>query len=178
MEPDESWYSGYVPTAYSLNLTAGQTIQPVSETGKYTVAYNENDGYYHFGTANGPIVYINLDFGKLSLKNMINPGGNTGTAFRKYWFEDGICTKKEEYTDIMAQYILSACEITQGDTTYLLYPMTKDLQYMMEIGGQRWWDISYNDGAEYIYKDGENNNRTDVTLNPGWLFACCQIKEN
>lgn len=178
MPDDWTWYSDYEPEVFSLHLSAGQTIQPVSETDKYTVVYNESDGYYHFGTANGPIVYVNLDFSNLSFKKMINPGGNTGTAFRKYWFEDGLCTKKEEYTDVMSQYILSACEITQGETTYLLYPMTKDLQYMMEVGGQRWWDIFYNDGAEYIYKDEEGNNRTDVTLNPGWLFACCQIKDN
>lgn len=180
MEPDHSWCSGYEPTLCTVKPGSNQSIKHVSETGNYTVVYNEDDGFYHFDTKNGPVVYVDLNFGKLSFKKMINPGGNTGTAFRWYEVdpETGLCVRKEEYTDIMTQYILNASVIGDGEDAPYLYPLTKDLQHMLEVGGQRWWDISYNNGAEYIYKDSEGNNRTDVTLNPGWLFACCQIQEN
>jgi len=168
----DDWYSGYVPTAFSLELGAGQKIVPVDENKTYTVVYNPADGYYHFNSVDGPVVYVNLDYSRLSFKNMINPGGSTGTSFKRYWIEDGLCVRKENYTDLMTQYLLSACEITSGDTTYLLYPMTKDLQYMVEVGGERWWNIEYNNGAEYIFLD-EDGNPEEVALTPGWLFAAC-----
>ena len=67
--------------------------------------YSDADGYYHFGTVNGPVVLMHL--GKkapyVSLQTVIEGDGLGGGApIREYFFDaNGDFLKKEDYTDIL-----------------------------------------------------------------------------
>ena len=163
-EPWTEYKTTHTPAPFSLGAGEGEKLTYVDITGKtedYQLVMG-SDGFYHLGTADGPVMYIN--FGKeapnLSLEIMINGDGLAGgAAMRRYFFdESGNFIKKEDYTGIMCEYF--AC----ADEQYRVYPLTADLEYMIKNAGS-WWDP---ESPNYIF-DG---------CNPeiGWLFACCYIQ--
>lgn len=164
-EPWTEYPTTHTPSPFKLDLQAGQTLTYVNINGKtedYPVVYNEADGFYHIGDVNGPVVYINL--GKkapnLSLQVVVGGDGLAGGApIRKYFFaDDGSFIRKEDYTSILMEYF--ACM----DEEYGVYPLTKDLVYILENGCSDWWNDS---SPSYLF----------FGCNPelGWLFACCYI---
>lgn len=163
-EPWTEYVTTHTPAPFSLKEGEGEKLTYVDITGKtedYQLVMG-SDGFYHLGTADGPVMYIN--FGKeapnLSLEIMINGDGVAGGAPLRHYFydENGEFLKKEDYTDIMIKYFECA------DEEYRVYPLTADLEYMIKNGGS-WWDP---ESPNYIF-DG---------CNPeiGWLFACCYVK--
>ena len=151
---------------FKLTLKEGQSLTYVDIDAKadaYTVVYNEADGYYHLGTADGPVMYVNL--GKsaphASLQAIIGGDGHAGGApIRKYFFdEDGKFLRKEDYTKILSQYFENM------DDEYDVYPLTEDLKYIIQNGCSGWWEA---DSPNYIF--------VGCTEELGWLFACCYIK--
>lgn len=162
-EPWTPYQTTHTPAPYTL--PAGQKLTYVDIKGKtedYQLVMGE-DGYYHLGTADGPLMYINLgkDAPNLSLKIMIQGDGVAGGApLRRYFYdENNEFVKKEDYTDIMVSYIENADENTG------VYPLTADLEYMIKNAGFGWWDSTH---PNYIFEG----------CNPdlGWLFACCYAK--
>ena len=129
-----------------------------------TVVYNADDGLYHYGTADGPVVLLRLasetpnapDFpGFAKLLEL--------TGFYCYVYdEDGNFVSKEQYHDMMLQYV-SAADPDEG-----VYPLTKNLAEAIQNYGEsnEWWDKSANNrffGAAILeFADGK-----------AWLFACC-----
>lgn len=152
------------PTAYTL--PAGTTLTHVDVTGStdyYTLVLNETDGYYHVGSADGPIMYIELglDAPYISMYQMLGLTGFGGTRFGYYFFdEDGNFLYKESYNDGMIAYT-QAVDATAG-----VYPLTADLAYMLQMGGEYkgWWD---KDHPNYLFSSMELN--TEIA----WLFAGC-----
>ena len=168
----EDWKSDYVPSP--ITLDADKTITYVDIHGKtqdYPVFFNEDDQFYHLGSVDGPVLYVNLgmDAPYVSFKKMIFGDGAAGGApFRRYFFdENNQFIKKEDYTDVMSVYIQAA------DPTTGLYPLTQDLCYMIRSGGANWWDP---EKPTYVFKTPEGDN--DLTVNPelGWLFAVCTVQ--
>ena len=163
----------HTPTKYTLPEGAKLTYVDIKgNTDDYKLVMGE-DGFYHLGAADGPLMLIN--FGKnapnLSLEVMINGDGPMGGApLRKYFFDESYdpkdetqdpmdhLIKKEDYTEIMNTYFNAA------DEKERVYPLTADLEYMIKNGGEGWWTAS---NPNYIFDD----------CNPelGWLFACCYI---
>lgn len=165
-EPWTEYATTHTPEAFSLKLEAGQKLTYVNIEGNtedYQVVLGE-DGFYHMGTADGPVVYVNLgkDAPHISFQVIIQGDGPMGGApIRKYFYdENGEFVKKEDYTDILVSYF--ECM----DKTYNLYPLTEDLKYIIQNGGEGWWDIS---SPDYILEG----------CNPeiAWLFACCFIAQ-
>lgn len=163
-EPWTEYATTHTPEAFSLKLEAGQKLTYVdieADAADYQLVMG-SDGFYHLGTADGPVMYINL--GKeapyLSLEIMINGDGVAGGApLRKYFYdENGEFLKKEDYTNIMISYFDCA------DEDLRLYPLTADLEYMIKNGGEGWWT---EESPNYIFEG----------CNPelGWLFACCYV---
>lgn len=151
---------------FTLTMKEGQSLTYVdiyANANKYTVVYNESDGYYHLGSASGPIMYVNL--GKkapnASLQAIIGGDGHAGGApIRKYFFDDnGEFVKKEDYTKLLTQYF--ECM----DEEYDVYPLTEDLKYILQNGCSGWWD---SDSPNYLF--------TGCKKELGWLFACCYIE--
>ena len=121
------------------------------------------DGFYHLGTADGPLMLIVLgkEAPNQSLEIMINGDGLAGgSPLRHYFYDaDGNFIKKEDYTNIMQTYFEAMDEKTG------VYPLTADLEYMIKNACSGWWTM---DDPNYIFQ-GANEEI-------GWLFACCYIQ--
>ena len=150
----------------SFTLPAGTTLTNVDITGSsdyYKIVMNENDGFYHVGSADGPVLYMNLgtDAPYVSMYNLLGLTGFGGTRFGYYFFdENGEFLYKEIYNDGM---ILYAQKLSNG-----VYPVTADLAYMMQMGGAEkgWWDET---NPNYLFGD------LSAPINPeiAWMFCCC-----
>lgn len=162
--PWTEYVTTHTPEPFKLEL-GGKKLTYVDIKGTTEanqVIYNETDGYYHFGTADGPVVYIQL--GKqapyVSLQTVIQGDGPMGGApIREYFYdENGDFVKKEDYTDILSTYF------DNMDETLGVYPLTQDLVYIVQNGCSGWWDAA---SPDYILEG----------CNPeiGWMFALCYV---
>ncbi len=159
------------PVAQSLPAGLNFTYLDITKpTGTYNLVYNTTDGYYHLGSASGPVMYVQLTYKAdgtaapyLTLYDMVGGVGNTGTALRCEYTDGEGNEIREDYTDCMLSY--GAC----ADVTYGVYPVTEDLIYMIQMGGQHlgWWDAD-NANSQMLFTGGEN-------LEIAWMFAFCYL---
>ena len=163
-EPWTEYKTTHTPAPFTLDL-GGKELTYVDIKGSTEanqVVYNEADGKYHFGTADGPVVYIHLGKGApyVSLQTVIQGDGPVGGApIRHYFFdESGNFIKREDYTDILYKYFENM------DEELKVYPLTQDLVYIIQNGCGGGWDP---ESPDYIF-DG---------CNPeiGWMFALCYV---
>ena len=134
---------------------------------KYNLVYNEADGYYHLDSADGPLVVVHLTTNPnyIDCYKTITDKTRVG----KYFYdENGNFVKKESYNECLMEYI--ACV----DNEQGVYPLTKDLQYIIQNHGdhQGWWNV---DGNNYLFKDEAGNKILDVNSDIAWLFMCCYV---
>ena len=166
-EPWTPYMTTHDPKPFTLNLAAGKELTYVDITGTAAdnqIVYNETDGFYHFGAADGPVVYMN--FGKnapyVSLQVVIQGDGPVGGApIRNYFYDDaGKFIKKEDYTDILSNYFANM------DSNLKIYPLTNDLIYIIQNGCTKWWAAESQDKIPAF--DG---------CNPeiAWMFALCYV---
>lgn len=163
-------YKGtHTPSKFKLSLPSGKkliNVDVTASTGAYNLVYNESDGFYHLGSASGPVMYVNLGENApyVSLYKMLGYTGHGGAAMNKWFYDDnGKFLYKEDYTDLTCQYVEAR------DSTYGVYPLTKDLAYILRNGGEfkGWWDAS---SPSYVFTEVTNLN-TEIA----WMFACCYI---
>lgn len=136
-----------------------------------TVVLNKNDGYYHLGTADGPLVYVRLttpityfgndDDGNVAMSSFQNmfDGAFMGAYF---YDENGNPLKKEQYNDAMAKYY----EVVDASG---VYPLDELLAYMIKNHGEHagWWDSkSPNNLFDFYGAD-------HPPVENAWLFAMC-----
>ena len=151
------------PDVYDLPDNA--TLVDLDLTDKdLTVVYNEADGFYHYGAADGPVVLIRLTTEISSAANFPGFAGlleNTG--FYCYVYDDeGNFVSKEQYHSMMLQYIEAV------DPDHGVYPLTKNIAEAIQNYGAAngWWEVnSFNSlfGSAILgFADGK-----------AWLFACC-----
>lgn len=165
-EPWTEYVTTHIPEPFTLTLGAGEKLIYVDikgATADNQIVYNEADGYYHYGKADGPVVYV--DLGKtspyVSLQMVIQGDGAAGGApIREYFYdENGEFVKKEDYTDILISYF------DNMDEKLFVYPLNDDLIYIIKNGCNGWWDT---ESPDFIF-DGCN-------LEIGWMFALCYVK--
>lgn len=159
------------PTAQSLGAGLKFKFLDITKpTGTYSLVYNAADGYYHLGSANGPVMYVQLSYQAdgtaapyVTLYDMVGGVGNTGTAFRCSYKDGNGNDVREDYTAAMLAY--GAC----ADKTYGVYPVTEDLIYMIQKGGQYlgWWDAN-SANSQILFTGNEN-------LEIAWMFAFCYV---
>lgn len=171
---DEPWITYQAKREITpYTLPDGVTLKPFELTAP-TVAYklvlNEADRCYHVNSADGKLVFVQLEkecYG-ISLKNMVGEiiyqDGvlmQSGTApFRYMYHNSREDFFKEDYTDAMRQYV------TNRDVAHGVYPLTEDLYYIL------------NKGIEFIgwcNPESSNYRFADVAgINPelSWLFLC------
>ena len=168
--PWTEYKTTHTPTPYTLDL-GGKTLKYVDVTGKTEdnqVVYNDADGYYHFGNANGPIVLVHLGVKApyYSLQYIINPDGDLGQHGSKiceYFFDaNDEFLKKEDYSAILTEYFKNM------DQKEGVYPLTNDLKYIIQNGCKQWWDKNDPDYNEQF-------SITDCNPEIGWMFALCYI---
>ncbi|MBQ8518620.1 MAG: hypothetical protein IJ455_03305 [Agathobacter sp.] len=148
--------SGSVPSGY----TAPSSVTYVKVSGSGINLVKGSDGYYHKDSATGPIVYANLGSTApyISIADLVDH-----TGFLKYFFtSNGSIQKIEEYTILMKEYA------NQATKTNGFIPLTDDLKYMIQNGGEYrgWWDKTV-EGGFYLF-EGENINQ-DIA----WMFMLC-----
>ncbi len=158
----------YEKTASLENYTlpAGTNLVNFDLTAdSYNLVYNEADGFYHLNSADGPLVMVWLTKEPaymVCFKTMLDRSG-----VNKYFFDDdGNFVKKEDYSGCLLEYIEYA------DETNGVYPLTKDLEYIIKQRGDYvgWWDSS---SPGYIFRDRNGNPDTNINPDVAWLFMCC-----
>ena len=157
-----------------FTLPEGTVLRDMDLTAS-TDTYNlvlGTDGYYHIGSAEGPVVYVHMQklmYG-ISLLTMIgdivyDENGDlvpTGTVPFRYQYDNGPDDFfKEEYTSVMREFIHNR------DAKTGVYPMTEDLFYILPKGVEAMgW--CREGTVNYLFTDliGVNNEIS-------WLFLCC-----
>lgn len=123
------------------------------------------DGFYHLGSAAGPLVYVRLGVDSEYLacfKTIVDKSGVV-----KYFFdENDAFIKKESYTECLMEYI--ACM----DESSGVYPLTEDLKYIIQQRGDYsgWFD---KDADLYLFKDANGSIIPGINAEISWLFMCC-----
>jgi len=169
-DPNEVPYTNYElaeqPKAFTVTETG--TLTYVDLSGKvedYALVKGE-DGFYHIGTAEGPIAYVSFNASSIPLYAMCGGGSSmTGAPFRYTDYSDLDNIIKEDYTECILAY--GDCM----DKTYGVYPVTEDLIYILQKG------VAYKGWANpedptFLFAEVEN-------YNPelGWMFLICYFEK-
>lgn len=180
----EPW-TVYQPTAQIEKFTLAEDIAVTDfdlslPASAYPIVYNESDGYYHLGTADGPCVLTRL--GSQSKTRYTDPLGKMieVSAVTSYFFdENGDFLKKESYTECLQNYCDGEDNGLDGtiDTYFYLdpvthtYPLTEDLKYIIQQRGAyaQWWDAS---SVHYLFKDANGAPLSGINPETAWLFMC------
>lgn len=138
-------------------------------TAQYNLVFNEEDGFFHMNSKDGPLVLVRL--GKDSkylacFKTILE----TSRVSKYFYDENGKFLKKESYSECLLEYI------AKMDEDNGVYPLTKDLQYIIQQRADHagWFD---KDAATYLFKDSDGNKVLDINPDLMWLFMCCYIAE-
>ena len=137
------------------------------------------DGYYHLGTANGPIVYVRLSanvdyFGFYTDEesgtqkpNMASFVTITETDRMSCYFydEDGKPLRKESYNEIIEKY----AEIADASG---VYPLDEMLEYIIKQHGENadWWNYESENNLYDMYEIEK------PPVQNAWLFAACTVE--
>lgn len=171
---DEPW-TVYEKTAVLAPYTApeGATFGEfdlTAATDAYTLVYNENDGFYHLNSADGPLVMVRLGVDSKYLACFKTILDNSGVS--KYFFdESGNFVKKVSYSECLLEYIANM----DADTG--VYPLTEDLKHIIQQRGEYvgWFDV---DESLYLFKDANGVPVPGINPEISWLFMCCYLTVN
>lgn len=133
-------------------------LNPSGAVEEIKAVYNENDGYYHLNTADGPVLYAKLA-AKTIFQESIYTIVNVTNVGRYFYDENGKFQKKESYNDALIAYCKAA------DPATGVYPLDHDLVYILQnIGADGWYDMT---SPNSIFKDD------GVFVYPynAWFFA-------
>lgn len=138
-----------------------------------------DDGFYHLGDANGPIIYVrifaNVDYfgfytdeeSGLQKPNMASFATiiETGRMCRYFSDEDGNPLKKESYNEIIEKYAEAA------DASGI-YPLDEMLEYIIKQHGEHagWWNYESENNLYDIYGVEK------PPVKNAWLFAACTVE--
>ncbi len=173
VEPDNSWRSTYKPVASAIpsNVSNPKYVDIMDHTaGKYVIVFNEADQFYHMGSKNGPIIYLNLNdtapYASLKVAVEGPEGGSLGASFGRYFYDPntGAFSKREVYDPCVREYVKVLRDAKKSEEGQRFYPLTKDLAHILQNGCAEWWT----DENNVLYESFKGYNPDIV-----WLFACC-----
>ena len=156
---DEPWIEYQSTQAKAFEGEHGTTLTDIDVTKPdLTVVYNESDGYYHYGAADGPVVFIRLTSPSPYMEPLAGVVDYQRLGVYIY-DENGAFVRKESYHEMLEAY-KAVCD-TNG-----VCPLTPELEYMVKRFGdkQGWWNFSA--GID-IFRD------KIVPQDTAWLFLCC-----
>ncbi|MBQ1210459.1 MAG: redoxin domain-containing protein [Clostridia bacterium] len=169
---DQPWvdYTGAAVKAFTYSGGALTNFDMTASTDTYKLVLG-SDGYYHLGSATGKLVYIRLGSKSpyISMQAMLGlDGGPAGGTFGSYQYEGGQLIK-ESYNALLTEYV------NKMDAKEGIYPLTKDLVYMMQQGGEHrgWWDSS---AGTYLFMDDNFDPLPNINNEIAWMFALCYEK--
>jgi hypothetical protein len=166
-EVDEPWVSYTAPAGeireyivHDINDHVAPLTHIDVTDPSFKAVYNEADGYYHVGNANGPVIMMHLTTESPYLAPLSDVA-STALMGKIFYDESGTFVKKEAYNELFAQYVgkedINGC-----------VPLDKYLAYALQNrGGYCGW---YNpDSAMYLFHEVADA----VVYEPNaWLFAC------
>ncbi len=129
-----------------------------------TIVFNESDGYYHLGSATGPLVLVRISSESDYIASFTEMC-ETDRLGAYIYDENGKFLRKESFNDLIAAYA-EICDEVCG-----VCPLDKDLENMIKtVGGYKgWWNFS---SGNHIFGDSV------VPEANAWLFACCYVAAN
>ena len=136
-----------------------------------------DDGFYHLGTANGPIVYVRLSaivdyFGYYTDEGVQKPNmASFATIIETdrmccfFYDEEGKPLRKESYNEIIEKYIEAA------DASGV-YPLDEMLEYVIKKHGENsdWWNYESEINLFDLYEVEK------PPVENAWLFAACIVE--
>ncbi len=157
-------------------LPEGAVVKDIDMLADNNVVLNPEDGFYHLGDANGPLVLVRLgeksDDGCRYLLDSWESLASTSWIVTYHYDEEGNLSKKINYSACILQYF----ELDDEQTG--LYPLNEDLKtIIMDMGEYMgWWDPT---GPNYLFYERDNASAVQIPikLDNGWLFNCCYIEE-
>ena len=123
-----------------------------------TVVYNETDGFYHYNTAEGPVVYLRIGTKSPYLDDLMTVC-ETGQLGAYFYDAEGKFLRKESYNELISDY---AGVSNKRDK---VCPLNKQLAEVLKNAGENkgWWKT-----GTALYLFGNELIPTDTA----WLFAC------
>ncbi len=166
--PEEIYQSTADLEPYSLPDGAEiKEFDLTASSDTYNIVYNEADGFYHLGSADGELVLVRVaeDCDYIASFATILERSGVSKYFRD---ENGDIVKKVSYSECLLEYIEYVDE-NEG-----VYPLTEDLKHIIQQHGEYvgWWNIESNG---YIFKDINGNNDSTINADIAWLLMCCYI---
>lgn len=144
---------------YLENHPVSSTFRNLDVTNEnLKVVYNEADGFYHYNTADGPVVYVRIGTASTYLDDFITVCG-TGHLGCHFYDADGKFLRKETYNELMTDYV----GVSTPDEKAC--PLNQQLAEVLHNIGENkgWWKPGT---ALYLFG-------TDiVSPEVAWLFAC------
>lgn len=149
-EPTEPFVVEETGTKTYFDLTIAHTLVKGS------------DGYYHYGSEDGPIVYMDLKNARYGIS--ITAVIGTSAMYKYEYDSNGKPVKRVDYTNCMDKYVQNA------DQTHGVYALTDDLITMIQAHGKQagWYDKQ--DQGYYLF-DGE-----PVHADSAWMFLLCTFQ--
>ena len=160
--PFDIYEEGYTPSKHLHDFDNWiPTVTDLDVTDPALSVVLGTDGYYHLGSAEGPLVYLRVASDSKyvdAFSTMISK-----SHFCCYFFdEEGAFLKKESYHDYMAALV------TVADRNGLV-PLDEKLEYVIKTVGEYrgWWDLGK---TGHIFGD-------DIPVKGNeWLFAACTVE--
>ena len=123
-----------------------------------TVVYNETDGFYHYNTADGPVVYLRIGTKSPYLDDLMTVC-ETGQLGAYFYDAEGKFLRKESYNELISDYAGVSNERDK------VCPLNKQLAEVLKNAGENkgWWKT-----GTALYLFGNELIPTDTA----WLFAC------
>ncbi len=162
-------YVDYVNThtpdvSNQLVLGEGESVQYVDITKPQTAVLG-SDGFYHLGSANGPVLYLNMAGDTIDMSMYYYSGNPAITLRGQLRDEQGNLIAAYNFLDSLKAYV-DACKVS--DYEYNPYPLTEDLAIFLEAyGGVNGWFNPMFSPFEAV----QNGCDADAA----WLVACCYV---
>lgn len=145
----EYYENKHVPSPFTFSGNAAALTYVNTKDASVDKAVLGDDGFYHLNSADGPILYADLDDSRISIEE-----ANSYGQLKHFEYEGEKLVKTVDYSLAMTSYIENM------DKSTGLYPLTEDLmEVFSKVGtGNGWYGADGWVGGE---------------LEDSWMFACC-----
>ncbi len=137
------------------------------------VVYSESDGFYHYGTVNGPIVYVRI--------TSATPYGLAAFSEIETRLWENIYDENGEVAErLIYNQLINAYEAICDENG--ICPLTNELVSMLKGVGEQfgWWNFKNSGRNIFEYdKDGTLTGVNELTIVKGneWMFPLCYVEE-
>lgn len=164
---DEPWQDAVANEKYLVkyNGEKNKTLVNIDVLQEPVVVINQEDGYYHLGSEDGPLVLVRIDSDIDYLYASLADICDTSTFGAYFYDDDGNFEYRERYNDLVYQYK----EICDDNG---VCPLNPQLAEMIKNVGEykQWW--SSPESYDYIFGDEPVYQYQDYA----WLFCCCYYR--